>query len=145
MIYNCVACRFLVTGKILSGTLEIWDCSDLAIELSVCVPTIQIDRAVGISVSTASAEQVGAVVWADCEELSVGVGEGRGSTGLREMRAELGDLQYPLTGLDQFRSTWAGTLHTALLYRKDGELVPLTGSEYDRIEQLDKRVPPPSN
>lgn len=73
VIQGCQNCTFVFQSKILTCVLEVYQCTQVNLEIATAIKTLQLDMCDGVSVAYDSEKNMQDVVWAGVEKLSVQV------------------------------------------------------------------------
>eukprot|EP01139_Manchomonas_bermudensis_P005254 Amastigsp_a174837_577.p2 type:complete len:329 gc:universal Amastigsp_a174837_577:59-1045(+) len=140
MVDLCKNCSFVVRGKIVTATIEMYKCENAVVELGVATRTIQADLCDGVRVLFSRREDFDRVVWAGTEGLCVSFADHGHSieTGYTPMTVEHGPLLR--RDIDQFivRSLDGAAPICERLVRLDNGF-PTTARERAAFEERQER------
>eukprot|EP00727_Mastigamoeba_balamuthi_P014436 m51a1_g9617 putative sec-c motif domain protein (381) ;mRNA; f:1088777-1090274 len=135
-VQNCTGCTFIVTGKIVTSTMELYECSGVSVTTQTELHTAQADQCTDLSLDFGAKENIRMVIWAGCENLRVRVATEEGQqelvTGLQQMSAEYQNLR---KDIDQFKiSLLLGKIVNERVVRLNNGF-PTTKREQDEFER----------
>jgi len=101
LIDGCKNCKFLINGKIVTGTFDIWRCNDVDLKINVDIGTLQVDICNNLSITFNEKETVQSIVWTNSYNLNLDFNNGHDHklvTGMDQKMEELPNI----TDKDQF-------------------------------------------
>jgi len=102
LVEGCKNSTFVVEGEVLTRTIEVWRCENCTFSFKTSVKTLQVDLCKKINISYGTKDHLGAIVWADVEEVEVTFDDSKDNnvrTGFTEMLKEHPDSN---KDIDQF-------------------------------------------
>ena len=93
LVDRCVDCTFVVNGKVMTSTLEVYKAERVAFRVGTTLKTVQADMCEGVSLTWDKAENFDRVVWAGTEGLELAFDDAPDAgmaTGYTAMQGEYG-------------------------------------------------------